>query len=92
MGNDIAVTDTVLWRCLRPGLSAHTAQALGAGPVSAALPNAGVLNLGLRQVSNAGKGLCGEAFFCLDLCFFLSRERSSLRGNERRMIIVVYLA
>lgn len=37
MGLVIAIS---LWRCLRAGLYAHTAQALGAGPVSAALPNA----------------------------------------------------
>jgi hypothetical protein len=30
----------MLWRYLRPGLFAHTAQALGAGQVSAAIPNA----------------------------------------------------
>ena len=33
-----------LWRCLRPGLYAHTAQALAAMPVSAPIPNANYLN------------------------------------------------
>jgi len=36
-------------RYLRPGLSAHTAQALAAGPVSAATPNAFCLNRDLRN-------------------------------------------
>jgi hypothetical protein len=42
--------------------------------------------VGWQKGGPKGKGQWGETFFCLDLCFFLSRERNSLRGNERRII------
>ena len=74
----------ILGVSLRAGLSAHTAQALGAGPVSAMIPNAGCLLRFLPPLSSTsppdtrGRAYAHKAKKSLLLPLVISRNLSEV--------------